>query len=98
MKREYLQTAEKNDIKIKRLPTFGTASERKDRLKNFYGLNINTESTPTSQKDNPPLVSKKSSCLDEIEKLKIQREERRARMEDVKRKQSIRKTTNKLLV
>lgn len=29
-------------------------------------------------------VGKKSSCLDEIEKLKINREERRKRMEDVK--------------
>ena len=26
-----------NELKQKRLPTFGTANERKDRLKKFYG-------------------------------------------------------------
>jgi hypothetical protein len=45
----------------------------------------------------PALLTKKSSCLDEIEKLKIQREERRARMEDVKRKRSERETNNQAL-
>jgi len=46
---------------------------------------------------NSALLTKKSSCLDEIEKLKIQREERRARMEDVKRKRSERETNNQAL-
>lgn len=39
-------------------------------------------------------VVKKSSCLDEIEKLKQQREERRARMDEVKRNRSQREKDN----
>jgi len=38
--------------------------------------------------------AKKSSCLDEIEKLKINREERRKRMEDVKNKRQEREKNN----
>lgn len=30
-----------NELKEKRLPTYGTAQERKDRLKKQYGININ---------------------------------------------------------
>ena len=39
-------------------------------------------------------MTKKSSCLDEIEKLKNQREERRARMDEVKRNRSQREKDN----
>jgi len=43
----------------------------------------------------PPLATKKSSCRDEIEKLKLQREERRARMDEVKRKRTERENNNR---
>ena len=41
--------------------------------------------------------TKKSSCLDEIEKLKINREERRRRMDDIKKKRSQREANNQAL-
>ena len=41
--------------------------------------------------------NKKSSCLDAIENLKVQREERRARMEDVKRKRTERENNNQAM-
>ena len=41
--------------------------------------------------------AKKSSCLDEIEKLKINREERRKRMDDIKKKRSQREANNEAL-
>jgi len=89
-----------NDLKNKRLPTFGTAGERKDRLKKHYGADQVHDLPPSMSAVSmatPALLTKKSSCLDEIEKLKIQREERRARMEDVKRKRSERETNNQAL-
>lgn len=41
--------------------------------------------------------AKKSNCLDEIEKLKINREERRKRMEDVKTRREEREKKNAAL-
>ena len=105
-----------NDLKQKRLPTFGTAYERKERLKKHYGVGSGVESN-TSQSMNGASGSavsgstvatgngvgsagtatqtiKKSSCLEEIEKLKIQREERRRRMDDIKRKRNERELNN----
>lgn len=43
------------------------------------------------------MFSKKSSCLDEIEKLKVQREERRRKMDDIKRKREQREANNEAL-
>ena len=43
------------------------------------------------------MVAKKSSCLDEIEKLKINREERRKRMDDIKKKRTQREANNEAL-
>ena len=40
---------------------------------------------------------KKSSCLDEIEKLKINREERRKRMDDIKKKRTMIEENNAAL-
>ena len=34
-----------NELKDKRLPTYGTAQERKDRLKKQYGINPKAKST-----------------------------------------------------
>ena len=44
-----------------------------------------------------PNFTKKSSCLDQIEKLKINREERRRRMDDIKKKRSQREANNQAL-
>ena len=63
-----------NDLKVKRLPTCGTAGERRDRLKKHYGAD-QVHDLPSSMSAvamaAPALLTKKSSCLDEIEKLKI---------------------------
>ena len=53
--------------------------------------NESTPSQPTGT------FAKKSSCLDEIEKLKIKREERRKRMDDIKKKRSQREANNEAL-
>lgn len=45
----------------------------------------NTNSGPST---NTGAFNKKSSCLDQIEKLKINREERRKRMDDIKKMRS----------
>ena len=42
-------------------------------------------------------LQKKSSCLDQIEKLKINREERRRRMDDIKKKRTLREESNAAL-
>jgi len=42
-----------NELKDKRLPTYGTAAERKERLKKQYGINPKSKSTnPTNQSVN----------------------------------------------
>ena len=38
------------ELKQRRLATFGTAAERRDRLKKFYGKSINTIAIATSNK------------------------------------------------
>ena len=108
-----------NELKVKKLPTYGTAAERKDRLKKHYGIHISILSfiglivcqlgvNDSTLKDgtNQPIGSnilasngqaqaigsnnnpKKSSCLDEIERLKQNREERRKKMEDLKKQKT----------
>lgn len=50
------------ELKEKRLPTFGTVNERKERLRKNYGLEAANEPSLQNQK--------RSNCRDEIEKLK----------------------------
>lgn len=99
------------ELKQRRLPTFGTAAERRDRLRKFHGIqtgstsnyhsnnnnNVNshannqasdTANTNSGPSTNTGAFNKKSSCLDQIEKLKINREERRKRMDDIKKMRS----------
>ena len=59
--------------------------------------NQNNDSQDIRDKANLANNVKKSSCLDEIEKLKINREERRKRMEDVKNKREEREKKNAAL-
>ena len=94
-----------NELKERRLPTFGTVNEKRDRLKKHYGIDTTHDSsvgTPGQQSHhNVQLQSqntqKKSNCREEIEKLKQQREERRARMDEVKRNRTERENNNKNL-
>jgi hypothetical protein len=48
-------------------------------------MNDSTLKDGTNNPIQPPLVSKKSSCLDEIERLKQNREERRKKMDDLRK-------------
>ncbi len=68
-----------NELKEKKLPTFGTIYERKDRLKRHHGIIVSGANDSTLKDGtnnisgtgaNPPLV-KKNSCLEEIERLKV---------------------------
>ena len=81
-----------SDLKKKGLPTFGTALERKDRLKKHAGiqptpssnqLNYNTPSSEPERYELPKLV-KKSSVVDKVEEMRLKREERRKKMEEEK--------------
>ena len=56
--------------------------------------NSNVVSNEPAQAAAPSMFAKKSSCLDEIEKLKINREERRRKMDDIKKKRSEREANN----
>lgn len=102
------------ELKEKKLPTFGTVVERKERLKKHYGkfptliqveglmgspsgngMNDSTLKDGTNSiTTNQPLVSKKSSCLDEIERLKQNREERRKKMDDLRKLKNERELHN----
>lgn len=116
-----------NELKQKRLATFGTAQERKERLKKSYGkfevsgLISNASglsSTPVGASSgaasgysthqvgempgNTPtqmtaVQYKKSSCLDEIERIQIQRNERRKRMEQQKQARNERAANNEAM-
>lgn len=111
-----------NELKEKKLPTFGTLVERKDRLKKYYGklscdhnsvplglgaMQIQTSVNDSTLKDGtnnllsnlpPPQTAnnaaKKSSCLDEIERLKQNREERRKKMDDLRKQKTERELMN----
>lgn len=104
-----------NELKEKKLPTFGTALEKKDRLKKHYGnfnknliilIGLQVAATPVNDStlkdgtNNPINVmpsanqSKKSSCLEEIERLKQNREERRKKMDDLRKQKTERELMN----
>ena len=76
-----------NELKEKRLPTYGTAQERRDRLKKQYGINPKAKSVPGtgaavagSMLDaggDKVTLRKKTSTTDKIDQIKINREARR---------------------
>jgi len=100
-----------SELKNKGLPTFGTKPERLDRLKKFHGITPTIDptyaqpeptknTTPTQDKPNPNPPKKaapKSSVVDEVEKLKQKREERRLKLEEVKREKAEREAENEAL-
>ena len=63
-----------------------------------YQSNSAANNEPGQSSQGPgSTFAKKSSCLDQIEKLKINREERRKRMDDIKKKRSQREANNEAL-
>ena len=106
-----------NELKEKKLPTFGTAVERKDRLKKHYGKcgidgvginnqvaqqvqqvqkEIQQQQNDSTLKDgtNNQVLGKRSTCLEEIERLKQNREERRKKMNDIRKQKNEREQLN----
>ena len=66
-------------------------------MKKHYGIEVEGSGGQQPSGGAQPNFNKKSSCLDAIENLKVQREERRARMEDVKRKRTERENNNQAM-
>eukprot|EP01022_Parablepharisma_sp_SALTPOND_P023779 TRINITY_DN515_c0_g1_i1.p1 TRINITY_DN515_c0_g1~~TRINITY_DN515_c0_g1_i1.p1 ORF type:complete len:654 (-),score=68.82 TRINITY_DN515_c0_g1_i1:250-2211(-) len=81
------------ELKNKGLQVFGTAYERKERLKRYYGISSYPSFSAAGEPRNenvPPEVpvtkiQKKSNVVEKIEEMKHKREERRKRMEEEKR-------------
>eukprot|EP01022_Parablepharisma_sp_SALTPOND_P015928 TRINITY_DN2286_c0_g1_i1.p2 TRINITY_DN2286_c0_g1~~TRINITY_DN2286_c0_g1_i1.p2 ORF type:complete len:252 (+),score=29.83 TRINITY_DN2286_c0_g1_i1:187-942(+) len=71
------------ELKGKKLPSFGTPAERKDRLKKAYGIITGTEPFPVSEPQ--PKLQKKSRVVERIEVLKQKRDDRRKKMEEERR-------------
>lgn len=84
----------KNELKDKRLPVYGTAAERKERLKKFYGIQGGQVPTFEDKYDPPPKAVKKSGVVERIEEMKQKREERRKKMEEDKRHKLEREAEN----
>jgi hypothetical protein len=57
-------------------------------------MNDSTLKDGTNNPIAPPLVNKKSSCLDEIERLKQNREDRRKKMDDLRKLKTDRELQN----
>ena len=73
-----------NELKKKSLPVFGTIQQKRERLRNYYGLggnkSMNTKAPSTSK-----LKVKKGSTLAAIDKINQNREIRRRKMEEKKK-------------
>jgi hypothetical protein len=89
-----------NELKDKRLPTYGNATEKRDRLKKQYGVvpksksGNNIGANPGSVVE-PPLM-KKVSTLDKVDQIKINRDARRQKMEEMRKMKSEREANNEL--
>ena len=90
-----------NELKDKRLPTYGTAQERRDRLKKQYGIAPKSKSQIGTTAANPgsmvePPLMKKGSTTDKIDQIKINRDARRLKMEEMRKLKSEREAHNDL--
>ena len=105
------QEAVLNELKDKRLPTYGTAAERKDRLKKQYGIipksksNINALNTGNvssileiTNSAQYPMNNpiKRVTTTDKIDQIKINRDARRMKMEEARKLKSEREANNEL--
>ena len=97
-----------NELKEKRLPTYGTQAEKRDRLKKYYGISL-TNKGKSGEPANASAVAHSSSVAeglnsnqrkvttnDNINQIKINREQRRLKMEEARRLKSERETNNQL--
>lgn len=91
-----------NELKDKRLPTYGTAQERKDRLKKQFGIQPKAKSgisaTAVAGLDMPGAalmnIQRKVTTTDKIDQIKINRDARRLKMEEIRKLKSERETNN----
>jgi kinesin family protein 2/24 len=83
-----------NELKNKGLPTFGTAAEKKERLKRFHGIQGGQITSFEEKYEAQPKGVKKSGVVGRIEEMKQKREERRKKMEDDKRQKLEREAEN----
>lgn len=73
-----------NALKAKSLPTFGTRSERVERLKKHYGITING-------------LGGKAKVVSRINDIKREREERRAENQRIREKKAKKEKLNEAL-
>lgn len=100
-----------NELKEKRLPTYGTAQERKDRLKKQFGIPIakiksgpsnsanNFSSSvvePASMSQTNGMLQRKQTTTDKIDQIKYNRDQRRLKMEEARKLKSEREANNEL--
>ena len=101
-----------NELKDKRLPTYGTGQERKERLKKQYGIQPKGKSSGITQSAVSGLTMpdaallaaqggnmaprKPTSTTDKIDQIKINRDVRRLKMEEIRKLKSERETNNQL--
>lgn len=97
-----------NELKDKRLPTYGTAQERKDRLKKQFGIQpkaksgISQSTVANLDMPNAALMAaqggamqpRKVTTTDKIDQIKINRDARRLKMEEIRKLKSERETNN----
>ena len=100
-----------NELKEKKLPTFSTAQERKERLKKQYGIttvkqkptNVAAQSTYGNHSNSVVEVmsqsngfTRKPTTNDKIEQIKFNRDQRRIKMEEARKLKSEREANNEL--
>ena len=86
------------ELKEKRLPTYGTGQERRDRLKKQYGITPKPKSMPNHGSHNSASYGemKKKTTTDKIDQIQNNREARRLKMEEARRLKSEREAHNEL--
>ena len=102
-----------NELKQKRLPTYGTAQERRDRLKKQFGIQPKAKSAISqsavagaysNMSSSAALMAanggqapqRKVTITDKIDQIKINRDARRMKMEQIRKLKSERETNNQL--
>lgn len=98
-----------NELKEKRLPTYGTGQERRDRLKKQYGIAPKSKSAiggGGTQSSGSMLemgmnagggnLQRRPTTTDKIDQIKLNREARRLRMEEARKMKSEREANNEL--
>ena len=93
-----------NELKDKRLPTYGTAAERRERLKKYYGIQPKAKSTGMSGNTHSMIelpggqlpLTRKITTTDKIDQIKLNRDARRLRMEEARKLKSEREANNEI--